>query len=346
MSDNLTTAAEAIGVPEALVMRSAQARAATSGLSVEDILAAWAGGSAAPAGTASAPVPEAPAGDASDLPAESTTPDSTPMEPVAAAPEPEPAIPAEPKIVPARPVPETVGLDKAGDWDSVTTVATAGLKERTKTRVPSWLTAAFVVLPLVGLLYLLQFSGGPECGTSGLLAVDRISGEVVNCDGSPFEGRGAPGSGTTDFLALGQTLYADAQVACIGCHGANGEGGVGPAFTGGAVLTTFPTCADHVQWVQLGSNGWQAQVGAEYGAQGTLSQGGMPGFINSLSDVDLRSTVLFERVRFGGAGLDETLVDCGLVIPEPPADGEQTPPAEGEDGSTDSTDSTGTDGSG
>ena len=192
MSDYLSTAAEALGVPEALVMRSAQARAATSGLSVEDILAAWAGGSAAPAGTASAPAPEAPAGDASDLPAESTTPDSTPMEPVAAAPEPEPATPAEPKIVPARPVPETVGLDKAGDWESVTTVATAGLKERTKTRVPSWLTAAFVVLPLVGLLYLLQFSGGPDCGSSGLLAVDRISGEVVNCDGSPFEGRGGP----------------------------------------------------------------------------------------------------------------------------------------------------------
>jgi mono/diheme cytochrome c family protein len=264
---------------------------------------------------------------------------------VEAAPETAPATPAEPKAVPPRPVPETVGLDKAGDWESVTTVATAGLKERTVTRVPSWLTAAFVVLPLVGLLYLLQFSAGPDCGNSGLLAVDRITGEIVNCDGSTFEGRGAPGSGTANFLALGETLYVDAQVACSGCHGANGEGGVGPAFVGGAVLTTFPTCAEHVQWVQLGSNAWQAQVGAEYGAQNTLSQGGMPGFVNSLSDVDLRSVVMFERVRFGGANLDEALVDCGLVIPEPPAEGEETP-AEGEEGSTDSTESTGTDGSG
>jgi mono/diheme cytochrome c family protein len=243
-------------------------------------------------------------------------------------------------------VPETVGLDKAGDWESVTTVATAGLKERTLTRIPSWLTAAFVVLPLVGLLYLLQFSGGPDCGNSGLLAVDRATGEVVNCDGSPFEGRGAPGSGSTDFLALGQSLYADAQVACAGCHGANGEGGVGPAFAGGAVLVSFPTCAEHVQWVQLGSSGWQAQVGTTYGAQGTLSQGGMPGFVNTLSDQDLRSVITFERVRFGGANLDETLVDCGLVIPEPPADGQEIPPVEGGDGTTDGTDSTGAEGSG
>ena len=55
MSDNLTTAAEAMGVPSTLVQRSAQARAATSGASAEDILAAWAGGSAAPAGCGRGP---------------------------------------------------------------------------------------------------------------------------------------------------------------------------------------------------------------------------------------------------------------------------------------------------
>jgi mono/diheme cytochrome c family protein len=243
-------------------------------------------------------------------------------------------------------VPETVGIDQAGEWESVITVPTAGLKERTGTRVPSWLTAAFVILPLVGLLYLLQVSGGPDCGDSGLLAVDRASGEVVNCDGSPFEGRGAPGTGSTDFLARGLTLYADPQVACSGCHGNNGEGGVGPTFAGGAVLATFPTCADHVLWVQLGSGGWQAQVGNEYGAQGTLSKGGMPAFSDSLSDADLRSVVAFERVRFGGSDLDETLVDCGLVIPEPPAEGEEAPPAENGDATTDVTDEEGAEATG
>jgi mono/diheme cytochrome c family protein len=233
-------------------------------------------------------------------------------------------------VLPSRPVPATVGIGEAAEWESVTTVPTAGLKERTRTQVPTWLTVIFVILPLAGLLYLLQFSAGPECGDSGLLAVDRQSGEVVNCDGSPFEGRGAPGGGPGDFLARGQVLYADAQVACSGCHGDNGQGGVGPTFAGGAILATFPSCADHVKWVQLGSGGWQAQVGAEYGAQGALSKGGMPNYDDSLSDEDLRSVIVFERVRFGGADLDETLIDCGLVVPELPAEGEDAP-ADGEE---------------
>ena len=53
MSD-LAAAAAAMGVPEALVKRSAEARARATGATVDDILAAWAGGSPAPAATASA----------------------------------------------------------------------------------------------------------------------------------------------------------------------------------------------------------------------------------------------------------------------------------------------------
>lgn len=48
MSD-LAAAAAALGLPEALVERSAEARAAETGASVDDILAQWAGGEAAPA---------------------------------------------------------------------------------------------------------------------------------------------------------------------------------------------------------------------------------------------------------------------------------------------------------
>jgi mono/diheme cytochrome c family protein len=335
MSDYLSAAADAMGTPEALVKRSAAARASATGVSVEDILAAWAGGNAAPPATSAPPLPEPIAEQAAPAPVESVAPATDQSE----SPKPEPAAEprVQPRVIPARPVPDTVGIEEAREWESVITVPTAGLKERTKTRIPSWLTAAFVILPLVGLLYLLQLSNGPACGESGLLAVDRASGEVVNCDGSPFEGRGAPGGGSTDSLARGQALYADAQVACKACHGDNGQGGVGPTFAGGAVLATFPACADHVKWVQLGSAGWQAQVGPEYGAQGKVSQGGMPGFGDSLSDEDLRSVITFERVRFGGADLNETLVDCGLAIPEPPADESGTVPADGTDGTTTTT---------
>lgn len=68
MSD-LAAAAAALGLPEALVERSAAARAAETGASVDDILAEWAGG-------APAPVAE---------PAETPPPEEEPAEPEAAA---------------------------------------------------------------------------------------------------------------------------------------------------------------------------------------------------------------------------------------------------------------------
>jgi mono/diheme cytochrome c family protein len=52
-----------MGVPETLVKRSAEARARATGASVDEILAAWAGGGEAPAATASTGAPEQ--GDAS-----------------------------------------------------------------------------------------------------------------------------------------------------------------------------------------------------------------------------------------------------------------------------------------
>ena len=52
MSD-LSAAAAALGIPEAIVQRSAAARAAETGMTVDEVLAAWAGG----AGRSPAPRP-------------------------------------------------------------------------------------------------------------------------------------------------------------------------------------------------------------------------------------------------------------------------------------------------
>lgn len=79
MSDLLAAAAAALGTPEAIVQRSAQARAEATGSSVDEILAAWAGGEAAPAPS---PPVEAP----------------PPAEPAATA-EPEPAAPPAPPVI-------------------------------------------------------------------------------------------------------------------------------------------------------------------------------------------------------------------------------------------------------
>ena len=97
MSD-LAAAAAAMGVPEALVKRSAEARAKATGASVEEILAAWASGASAPAG-ASAPdqgdsrpqtpeageEPEAPQQGQDEVPTEAVTPQpaARPLEPAA-----------------------------------------------------------------------------------------------------------------------------------------------------------------------------------------------------------------------------------------------------------------------
>ena len=201
------------------------------------------------------------------------------------------------------------------DYPEVVTVPTVGIKERTGGGVPGWLTSVFVAVPLFALFYLISNAGGVECGQGGALAVDPISGELVNCDGTPYEGSGAGGGAGGDFLAVGEQVYVDVA-ACQACHGDQGQGVSAPALAGGAVLTTFGSCEDHLTWVRLGTQGWAAEVGDSYGDSGKPVGGGgtMPGF-STLSDEQLRAVVYFERVRFGGANPEEALADCGLGEP-------------------------------
>ena len=103
---------------------------------------------------------------------------------------------------------------------------------------------------------------------------------------------------------LGEQVYASS--GCGGCHGAGGGGGVGPAFTGGSIYETFPSFETHMQWVRLGSAGWQAEVGATYGATDKPVGGGMPGFgEDTLSDADLFYVVYHERIDLGGENPSE-----------------------------------------
>ncbi|MGD2102580.1 MAG: cbb3-type cytochrome c oxidase subunit II, partial [Acidimicrobiia bacterium] len=71
---DVAAAATALGIPEALVERSAEARATASGVSVDALLTEWAGGEAAPVTTAPAPEPAATTG---EPPAPETEPDTT-----------------------------------------------------------------------------------------------------------------------------------------------------------------------------------------------------------------------------------------------------------------------------
>ena len=297
MSDLVNKVAEILNAPVDLVQRSAEARAAASGISVDDVLSSWAGGEsvAASAPKEEAPVEEAPKEEAV---VEETVEEEAPVE----------EAPKEEAVVATAVTRQvTKSISFANE--------TMGIKINSENLLPKWLNFSFIIIPLFILIGLISSSNTQECGERGMLNVDRKSQEAVNCDGSPYEGRGVAATNTINYIALGQEVYAGAA-ACAGCHGGGGGGGVGPAFTGGALYTTFPTCADHTKWIQLGSAGWQAEVGPTYGAEDTVSIGGMPGFQGKLTEDELYAVVVFERVVFGGGNTEEVLSDCGLLETE------------------------------
>ena len=200
---------------------------------------------------------------------------------------------------------------EAVSFPVVISVPTARLAERTSSTLPRWLAALFLVIPVVGLLYLAGNSARAGCVEGGVeLAVNLIDSTVANCDGSEFTGRAEDTTGT--FLVLGEAVYE----TCAGCHGANGEGGVGPALA--TVLSAFSSCSDHIEWVTLATGGFQDAGIDTYGDLAKPVGGGgfMPGFATSNTAEEIAAVVAFERIRFGGADPDRTLVECGLVAGE------------------------------
>ena len=319
MSDQLSAAAQAMGIPEDLVSRSAAARAAAAGTDTETVIAAWAGGESGPA-PAAADIPEPPAREPESPQAETR---ETPVAPEPAETPAAASATTPPAAVTPPPPPSEVSPEEALDHEVVVSVPTAGLKERTSTTIPQWLVAALLIVPAFGLLYLASNgTADATCSETGVvLRVDRATGTLENCDGSEFSGRGGASGGGLEFITLGQELYS----TCSGCHGVNGGGGVGPAF--GGVNNTFNQCSDHIEWVRLGSAGFLAAGRNTYGDLGTNVGGGMPGFPN-LSDEEIAAVIAFERIRFGGGAVDAELANCGLVeaADAPAEDGES--PAE------------------
>ncbi len=124
MSELLTAAAGALDVPEPLVQRSAAARAAANGTSVDDVLSAWAGGAPMAAAAAATAAPAAQEADTSPPPA-------TAPEPVEQASPPEPVAPPAPVTV-LEPEPEV-------------TLEPIPLRRRVRTsvRVGAWTGAGF-----------------------------------------------------------------------------------------------------------------------------------------------------------------------------------------------------------
>ena len=135
---------------------------------------------------------------------------------------------------------------------------------KTRKRPPFWAAIALAALPVWGILYLNSVT------------------KPVN---------------KNDPLTLGASLYAS---NCQSCHGASGGGGAGPALAGGAVVKTWPNYKDHIDWVEKGTAGFQAEGKTTYGAENKpLSGGVMPGFKSALSVDQITLIVYYERVTFG-----------------------------------------------
>ena len=189
MSDLVNKVAELLNAPVDLVQRSAEARAQASGVSVDDVLNSWAGGESVAASAAPAPKEEAPVEEVKE------------EAPVAAA-------------VATKQIKKSVSFINE----------TMSIKTNSDTILPKWLNFSFVIIPLFILIGLISSSNTQECGERGMLDVDRKSQQAVNCDGSPYEGRGVAATNTINYIAIGQEVYAGAG-ACAGCHGGGGGGG-------------------------------------------------------------------------------------------------------------------------
>ena len=278
MDQLLDKVAEVKGMPASLAKRSAEARSKKTGEPVEAVLAEWAGIDVA---------------SVSDAPAEATAPTPAPTAEAAAA-------PVENEEV----AEDDIELIEAENPDAPDTSETQDKPSRKAGGYPIWLAAAFILIPLLAVAYILVSPNGPDCGSGGQLGVDPVTGEAVNCDGSQY------GVVAADHFATGGALYQQ----CVACHSDNGSGGVGPAFSSGAILATFPagSCSDHVAWVSQGTTGWSEST---YGATDKPVGGGgvMPGFGTSLTEEQIAQVSLFERVAFGGQDLAEAEADCGLV---------------------------------
>ena len=278
MDELLERVAEAKGMPASLAKRSAEAKAKKSGEPVEAVLAEWAGVDISDVATS--------AGE---------TEQSTDASPPVDKPEDE-SLETEADATAGVEIIEASSTQKsdAADHDEDAPVA--------RGRYPRWLAAAFVLIPLLAVVYILVTPNGPECGTAGQLLVDPVTGETVNCDGTEY------GLSSVDYFAQGEGLYSQ----CVACHSADGSGGAGPAFSGGAVLATFPadSCGDHIEWIRLGTAGWPDPT---YGATDKPVGGAglMPAF-GSMDDEQIASVALYERVQFGGQALEDAEIDCGL----------------------------------
>ena len=97
---------------------------------------------------------------------------------------------------------------------------------------------------------------------------------------------------------------AEVYSTCASCHGGGGEGGVGRQFSDGEIIATFPDIESHLEFVLVGTAGYQGQPYGDPDRPGGAHVGGslgaMPSYVGQISDEDLLAVVRHERETLGG----------------------------------------------
>jgi mono/diheme cytochrome c family protein len=128
--------------------------------------------------------------------------------------------------------------------------------------IPVWMMPVILMLPLWAIVYLGAFGESSSAG--------------------------GPETGAQIFQRAG----------CVNCHGAQGQGGVGPMLAGGNVSKTFPNEADQIKFVHEGSSKIKGQPYGDpnrEGGQHIANSGGMPTFAGQLTDEEITLVVKYER---------------------------------------------------
>ncbi len=147
-------------------------------------------------------------------------------------------------------------------------------------RVPFWAMAALSILPVWALMYARAVTQSEEVAAGP--------------------------------MGIGAEIYGS---NCATCHGANGGGGVGYAFTGGEVLQTYPHIEDQLRYVYHGTGEYNlfgveipGNPDREGGPHITGALGNMPQQGSSvggdLTDYEILGVVCHERYTLGGADPD------------------------------------------
>jgi mono/diheme cytochrome c family protein len=135
---------------------------------------------------------------------------------------------------------------------------------QSRTGIPGWMIPVLVALPFWAIVYM------------GAFGTAKSSAKITPAQ-------------------LGAKVFT---TNCAPCHGARGEGGVGPKLAGGEAALTFPDAADHIAWVETGSGPHKGQPYGDPnrpGGQHVAKSGGMPAFKGQLKDDQITAVVTYER---------------------------------------------------